>query len=78
MTGPADRDVRFNRDRDRWDITPAGSRVALLNSPDRGDAERIAAAVVSNGGGGTVRVLDAEGHVLATRTIEPRFRRESS
>lgn len=73
MTGPADRDVRFNRDRDRWDITPAGSRVALLNSHDRDDAERIAAAVVSNGRGG---ILDADGHVVAKRTIEPRFRRD--
>jgi len=75
MTGPADRDVRFNRDRDRWEISPAGSRVALLNARDRDDAERIAATVVSNGGGGTVRVLDQDGNVLAARTIEPRSRR---
>ena len=76
MTGPADRDVRFNRDRDRWDITPAGSRVALLNARDRDDAERIAASVVSNGGGGTVRVLDEHGNVLAQHTIEPRWLRD--
>ena len=76
MTGPADRDVRFNRGRDRWDITPAGSRVALHNSADRHDAERIAATVVANGGGRTVRVIDADGNVVAARNIEPRFRRD--
>jgi hypothetical protein len=76
MTSPADRDVRFNHDRGRWEITPAGLRVALLNSDEREDAERIAETIVSNGGGGTLRIIDADGRVLDTRRIEPRLRRD--
>jgi len=54
-----------------WDVKPPGAKRAPAHAPTQAQAERRAKKIVSNQGGGEVRIHGTDGRIRDSDTVAP-------